>query len=384
MGEDFNDLVAEQGQEPVREALRTRAPARAATLRFPRDIRFDASSTDLIKHVLPRSVEALLYGPSGVGKTFLGIDLGYHLALGRTWHSKRVRSAVPVLYVPYEGLAAFGQRLLAANAEHGDPGAMFAYSTLAPPLCKGEAGDNGEKAMIAEATALANISGQPVGLIIIDTVSRAMSPDDDSSNQDAAALIVRWGRIRAATGAAILGVHHPGKDAARGMRGAYAFTGNTDVVLKAEDRGDVKVLVAEKEREAAGGDILAFRLKHVGLGLDEDGEEKTSLAIEPAELPRAEPRKKGRPPGTKDDIVAMQSLEKALEAHGKVPPASNHIPPGIVAVTLKEWQPYAVAKNLIDPDAEQKRKTERMKRLARRLDAISQAGTWQQYVWKIK
>ena len=44
---------------------------------------------------------------------------------------------------------------------------------------------------------------------------------------------------------------------------------------------------------------------------------------------------------TKGAKIALAALHEAIGECGEVPPASNHIPPGVKAVTVKQWRDYA-------------------------------------------
>ena len=85
-------------------------------------------SNALVKGVLHPGETCMIYGDSTAGKTFVGIDLGWHIALGRDWHGRRAKRA-PVLYCALEGVEGFKKRMLAAGKEHGDPGKWFARAT---------------------------------------------------------------------------------------------------------------------------------------------------------------------------------------------------------------------------------------------------------------
>ena len=68
------------------------------------------------------------------------------------------------------------------------PPAGLARITMHTPLDKSEAGKEGETAIIEQAKRLAEVAGHPVGLIIIDTLARAIAGDDENAAQDMSAL----------------------------------------------------------------------------------------------------------------------------------------------------------------------------------------------------
>ena len=206
----------------------------AAALRFDYAIAFDPKVDATVKGILHPGDVAALWGQSGLGKTFVALDLAYHVAHGRTWHGRRVRPAA-VLYVALEGERGLENRMLACIEQFGSAGKMMARLTIQTPLDKSETGLAGENAIIAQTKLLAEAAGTHVGLIVIDTLSRAIAGDDENSAQDMSAYIGRIKRIGRATGAAVLSVHHPGKDEGRGMRGSNSLFAACDTIIK--DRG---------------------------------------------------------------------------------------------------------------------------------------------------
>src|SRR5262249_4376335 len=250
-------------------------------LEFPGQIELDTKVDAIIKDVLYPGDTAALWGESSVGKTFLATDLGFHVALGNRWHNLKVPKALSVLYVGLEGGRGLRRRILACKRKLGDPGKMFARLLLSPRLCKGGLGDEGQKIIIAYAKLLEKINGVPVGLIVIDTVARAMAPDDGDSNQDMSAYADRKAAISQATGAAVLSLHHPGKKTAAGMRGAYAFYAACDCVIKITGGHEgIREVYAEKVKDGEERPLFSFKLTRCELGQDDDGDPITTCVVE--------------------------------------------------------------------------------------------------------
>ncbi|WP_309671063.1 AAA family ATPase [Gemmatimonas sp.] len=70
-----------------------------------------------VHQVLPVCSLITLWAPSGIGKTFVMLDLALHVAAGKPWHGLAVQQA-PVLYVVGEGFAGMRSRVAAWCAEH--------------------------------------------------------------------------------------------------------------------------------------------------------------------------------------------------------------------------------------------------------------------------
>jgi len=74
--------------------------------------------------------------------------------------------------------------------------------------------------------------GTPIGLIIIDTLSRVMAGGNENSPEDMGALVRNIDRLRAETGAATILVHHSGKELARGARGHSLLRAAADTEIE--------------------------------------------------------------------------------------------------------------------------------------------------------
>lgn len=266
-------------------SLPSQTRAIADVLEFAGDVNLAeiaaAEANAIVKGYLRPGESALIYGASTAGKTFVALDLAYHIAHGRDWHGRKVKRPRAVLYVALEGVRGFRRRVLAANATHGDPGKYFARLKLPISLVRGEAGSHGV-ALIAEAfSMLLRQVGETDGLVIIDTLARAMAGDDENSTADMAHFVEhRQGAIASATNAATLVVHHSNKQGA--IRGNTSNFAAQDLVLRVDRDGDVRQVRAEKTKDGIEGPLFDFELGVVALGLDDDGDPMTSCVVKAA------------------------------------------------------------------------------------------------------
>jgi hypothetical protein len=360
------------------EALETKGRGAAAALEFDDQITVETSVNDLVKGVIHPGDVGALYGISGAGKTFVGIDLGYHIALGRSWNGRRVRQA-PVLYVGLEGVRGLRHRMKAYAQQMGSAGRMLARQTVHTPLDKSEVGTAGERAIIEHAKALSDAAGKPVGLIIIDTLARAIAGDDENSAQDMAAFVSRLHAIAQETGAAVLVVHHPGKDDTRGMRGSTALFAACDTVIKITASGNVREVATEKVKDGVIGPLFSYTLKQVQLGTDEDGDEITSCIVEAvARLDQKAQRPRPESPAGK----ALNELEQMIIA-GVGAPARGHprAPDGATLVTRAAWRSACRQRCLSDGTPENEKKA--FQRAVANLSAANLVGDFGEVVWPI-
>jgi hypothetical protein len=76
------------------------------------------ASRPLIKGIQDQGAMTVLYGESNAGKTFIAMDMAYHVARGLPWAGRRT-AALPVLYVAAEGGQGARKRAAALAARHG-------------------------------------------------------------------------------------------------------------------------------------------------------------------------------------------------------------------------------------------------------------------------
>ncbi|QDM27075.1 AAA family ATPase [Tardiphaga sp. vice304] len=225
---------------------------------------------------IPRVSVGVVYGPPNIGKSFLALHLADAVRQGRDWFGLRTNKC-DVLYMYGEGHAGIMGRLKALySARSFDSGDIAVHDGI-PNLCEAGAVETIRQAI----TYCSERSGVDVGLVIIDTFSKAVAGANEDSSSD---MNVALGKLRALAeelNCAFVLVHHTGKTTARGMRGSSAIMGDVDFCLELqESRGDVQISV-KKMRDAEKADIGSFRLKPVDLGRDNWGSAISSCLVEP-------------------------------------------------------------------------------------------------------
>ena len=261
----------------------------------------------MIKGICQRGALGFIYGEPGAGKTFVALDMAWHIATGNYWGHpdyKRKTKAAPVLYCALEGVEGFVKRFAAIADTLGDPGTMLARCAIpkislkvgdlpdpepkpgvAPPV-----GVEGVKLIVAAVQALSAANGgQPVGMVIIDTMARAMGGANENDS-GVMSNFCEWraGEISRLTGAAVFVVHHANKGGT--FRGSSAGIGAADFILKCtrdEKERDRRTLIAEKVKDDTDGPLFDFALKIVSMGRDADGDAVTSCVVEPNTGPPA-------------------------------------------------------------------------------------------------
>lgn len=233
----------------------------------------------LIKGLLDEGALSALIGHPGKGKSFLVLDLGLSVALGKPWCGRPTTQGA-VVYISAEG-GGIGKRVTAAALKHGLSG-----STGFPPFYVVESGvdlysaDTDVNLLTEQIAAKVATLEIPLRLTIVDTLARSMGGGDENDAGAIGMVVSRLDRLRERFSTHVLAVHHLGKDASKGARGSSALFGALDTELKIGGDGDVRELIASKQRDHDQGVVAFFKLKAVSIGTDADGALVTSAVPE--------------------------------------------------------------------------------------------------------
>jgi hypothetical protein len=210
----------------------------------------------LIDDTLDQGTVSLLYGPWGVGKSFLAQDWGASVATARPWQGRRTEKR-PVLYAAAEG--AYGLK-----------GRTNAWERAWDIKI-----DDGELDILPRPVNLLNASDMinlgamirwnGYGLVILDTLARCMVGADENSAKDCGIAVDVLHQLRQCTPGGrgvILGVHHTGKDG-KTFRGSSAFEAGADTVYSVTRDGAEIILDREKRKDGPQLDVHRLKLEPV-------------------------------------------------------------------------------------------------------------------------
>lgn len=222
----------------------------------------------LIDRLLPEAEIAMIYGPSGVGKSFMALDLAFAVALGEPWLQREVRQGA-VVWVAAEASGSMRNRAR-AYAQAGDLALEHAELWMigdTPSLMDGE-----EAAVLTSA-----IAEKHPALIVVDTLAAASGGANENSGEDMNKVMESCRQMHKETGALVLLIHHTGKDETRGARGWSGMKAAMQTEITVTEQNGVKFLEVTKQRDAETGDPVPFRL--VPVALDMDGESSCIIEL---------------------------------------------------------------------------------------------------------
>ena len=232
----------------------------APTLVHQRDIHAVLDYAVLVEGLLMPGTLAMIFGPANVGKSFIALDLAAHVARGTPWLGRSVARGA-VVYVALEGGVSLRNRVAVLKLPKilQDDTPLLLIENW-----RGFGDDEGAKKLIRVLRQVQDLS-----LVVIDTLSRAMAGYDENSGSDMMGVVGDLDRIREATGACVLVVHHSGKDPRQGARGHSSLRAAVDTEITVSKSNDsLLVIHTTKQRDMPIGPVGACRLRSVPLRCD--------------------------------------------------------------------------------------------------------------------
>ena len=307
---DFDTVPTEQPEPEKPKATIIIPNAEQKPIFWLKDAEPVLTSSYLIKGWLGRGQMSVVYGPSNVGKSFFCLDMALCVSASVEWQGSKVRGG-PVLYLATEGGNAFQSRCVALRKQYGITDAPLAVRPSPVDLLRPEADLAG---LIELCKQIEGDMGEPISMIVIDTLSRAMAGGDENGPTDMTSFIANADALRDVTGAHIMIVHHSGKDTAKGARGHSSLRAATDTEIELEVEGPLRTATATKQRDLEPQEPFVFNLRVHELGKDEDGDAVTTCTIQQADPDDVADMNQKRPSGANQKVVV--SAFKQLRGEG--------------------------------------------------------------------
>jgi AAA domain-containing protein len=287
----------------------------------------------IVKGIIGASEFSLWVAKPGTAKSVLLCDIGCHIAAGIDWHGRKVKQSLVVFFAA-ERKALTERRVAAWAKRHGVTGIPFAVVGGKLDLTNGLIDAKALAFAIKQCEAK---TGLPCHLVILDTVTRTFGSGDQNSSKDMQRFIKSADELTLATGAHVAAIHHSGWIGDRG-KGAVDLDGAVDVSfgISVVGSGPAKVFKLECTGANDGdeGTVTAFKLESVELGTDADGNVTTAPVVVQADAAKQDGSNlKG------NTAKALESLKRAIEAHGECPPnGSPGFEDDVPTVTRDQWR----------------------------------------------
>ncbi len=161
----------------------------------------------VIDGIVPDEAVSMLYGPSGKGKTFQGLDWAFCIATGRKWHGHAVKQG-EVVYVAGEGVSGYSVRMRAWQEKHEVKPEQLV-------LCKTPVRLWPDPESVTAFLDAVNTAGIHPALVVLDTLGKCLGGADENSNGEMRTVLDNAERIVRAWHCAVLLVHHTPKRTAK-------------------------------------------------------------------------------------------------------------------------------------------------------------------------
>jgi len=325
----------------------------------------------IIKGLLAPADLMLLFGGPGMGKSCIAPRLAYAVALGEEVFGRRVKAG-RVLYVAAEDGHGMRARIKALRAELGDTTDLLMAEGLSGFM---EAGDAPEAELHRKVTEF-----RPV-LVIIDTIAAAFSGlrENDSGAEGMGRVVDLARDLIADFGVAVILIHHVPKAEATTPRGHGILHGDADVALAlSRDEGGLIRAAFTKNRNGPSNGALAFTVRTVTLGTDEDGDPITAPVCDPADGAATSGRKLST-----SERNALRWLHDLIAREGERLPVGSGFPSDTLqGAKMDRWQAECLARHLSSArdDAGRKRGFRDVRGKLRDKGLIAMRDEW---VWPI-
>lgn len=232
----------------------------------------------IVRGLIPGKSLVGMYGPGGSYKSFVAVDIGLAISMGRLeWGGEDILTHGPVVVISGEG--SQGPRVRAWEQVNDRVGDNFA---VLDGIDLSDAGDIVSAAAEIDQAIAEKWNGRKPVLLIIDTLARASGSADENSNKDMGRIVAACDELRRHFDCTVLLVHHTPKSGHE-WRGATAVYFALDAGLSVKRVGDKKLnLEISRMKDGSIGKRWAVGLSEITTGRDRQGEPETSLVVKRA------------------------------------------------------------------------------------------------------
>lgn len=269
----------------------------------------------LIKRWIQAEGLSMIFGDSGVGKTFVALDWVLSIAAGLPeWNGCRVKPG-NVVYLAGEGHYGLRARIAGWKLAKKVSRLNMWISSSAKDL-------NAPEGLAAAISEIRELKQDKIDIIVVDTLHRFLNGDENKA-VDAKTMLDACAALSDTFGAAVILVHHTGvsADAKGRARGSSAWRGALDNQFCVSTERDLIKIEQVKQKDSELMDPVYMRRVPVALPgwFDEDGEAVSTLVLEPSEeMPGEELIEADVPQLTKAQHFCLQAYREAADKYGKL------------------------------------------------------------------
>jgi phage/plasmid primase-like uncharacterized protein/KaiC/GvpD/RAD55 family RecA-like ATPase len=264
---------------------------------------------ELVEGLMTIGSSVVVYGDSNSGKTFWALSVATAIASGEDCYGRKTDPGL-VVYLASEAPASIRSRMQAIKKFHG---CSLENLAMVPVPMNFYSGDQDAHDVIELVRAIEVAKGKPVRLIIGDTLARMSAGANENSGEDMGPVMARFDQVATATGAAMMIIHHNGKDAAKGARGWSGIRAHIDTEIEVSEKEGTRSVTVTKQRELPSkGETIYFKLEVIEMGTTKfGGPATTCVAVPDQDAATTKPHKK---PTKHDENV--RTVERAWWSSG--------------------------------------------------------------------
>ena len=216
----------------------------------------------IVDGLVPERSLVIPFGPPKAGKTFIVLSMALHIAAGMDWAGLKVGQG-GVVFIAGEGVGGLSIRLKAMRQHYGIP-SNIPFWVIPRAVNFREPGTAEMLVKLVRDT----VGDEPIALLVVDTLARAMPGVDENSSQEVGVVIAACDAIKEDLGCTVMPIHHTGKDTGKGMRGSNALDGAVDAAFRIEAAGDHRVsLKTEHQKDGEPARPILFQMESVTVGM---------------------------------------------------------------------------------------------------------------------
>ena len=331
IGEDFNDMAKRAGILAVADLIIGKKQNLFVSVH---DLMANTTRADwVIKNLLERGSNTLLFGESGACKSLIAMDWAFCIGNGIPWHGHKTKKGT-VVVIAGEGHRGLAMRMQALKQKYNMNPDNIYFSTKSVNLLDTDA-------VMRVASILDGLGlDEPPCAIFIDTMHRNMHGDENSS-EDMAIFLSNMELLAKKYNAAISPVHHSGHGDKGRARGSSAIKAGMDAEFCMTKKSKMEVtLSCTKSKDFSAGSNMDFRIKVVDLEGDCFFDEDEGKQIEGVYLEyvgQAEDKIE-LSDKTKKTLDGLKMAVEKTKVDGKkyTLEEKDHF-----VVTLEQWKPFA-------------------------------------------